>query len=222
MNKNKQAFPAIANQTYLQYRNDPALFKITKKLIKKLKKLKNRIERARSAHEEVEKHLRVLFEDPIVSRYVACKQGCSFCCHTQVSITQDEALLYAKKIMDNEIVVDLKRLAYQSQASNDAGKWYRIPYEERKCIFLGEENQCRIYKDRPMVCRSNNVLSDPENCKTEDGKEKPIRLLKTIKADMAIIAAFSLSSVNGALPYMLWRMLEKISKKEKDKSLPTS
>ena len=127
-------------------------------------------------------------------------------------------MLYAKKIIDNEVSVDLKRLIQQARAGNDADKWYKIPYQIRKCVFLGDENQCRIYKDRPMVCRSNNVLSDPENCKTEDGKEKPIRLLKTIKANMAIIAAFSLSSVNGALPFMLWNILEKTSRKEKDKS----
>lgn len=222
MKRNEKKFPSIANQTYLQYKNDSNLLEVTNKLIKKLKKIENRIERTRFAHREVERHLNKLFENPIISHLVVCKQGCSFCCHTQVSITQDEALLYAKKIIDNEVEVDLKKLFQQARAGNDAGKWYKIPYEERRCVFLGDENQCVIYNDRPLVCRSNNVLSNPENCKTEDGKEKPIRLLKTIKADMAIIASFSLSSVNGALPFMLWKMLEKISDKEKDKSFQNS
>ncbi|MCY4523559.1 MAG: YkgJ family cysteine cluster protein, partial [Halobacteriovoraceae bacterium] len=157
--KSSRAFPAVAGQTYLHYKNDQALFKITKNLIKKLKKIKNKINRVRYAHIVINKYLEELFKDPIVDKYVACKKGCSFCCHTQVSITEDEALLYVDKIMKEEIKIDLHRLHIQSQAGNDASKWYEIPYEVRKCVFLGNENQCLIYEDRPMVCRSNNVLS---------------------------------------------------------------
>jgi Fe-S-cluster containining protein len=29
-----------------------------------------------------------------------------------------------------------------------------IPYRERRCLFLGDDNLCTIYDDRPRSCRS--------------------------------------------------------------------
>ena len=45
------------------------------------------------------------------------------------------------------------------------------PHQDRKCVFLNDQNECTIYDDRPSVCRTNTVLSDPAACSTEDGKE---------------------------------------------------
>jgi uncharacterized protein len=160
--------------------------------------------------------MNLLFEDEIVQENVKCGKGCSFCCHTQVSVTRDEAELLAQRIIDG-IDIDLERLYRQSKAENSSGEWYKMDHKTRACVFLGPEGECTVYEDRPSVCRTNNVVSDPANCSTEDGKEKSVRLLNTYASDMIIMAHFSNSKENGALPQMLFRSLDnRVQRQSKD------
>jgi uncharacterized protein len=174
-----------------------------------LRKISNPKKRAKHVHDEVQKHMDELFASPAVEKLVTCKKGCAGCCHTQVSITKDEAELYAQKIVDGHDI-DFTRLYLQGETWNDSEEWYTLPHSLRKCIFLGDDQLCSIYEDRPTVCRTNSVLSDPEDCFTLDGTVKPIRILNTYKADMAIMGAFLQSKENGALPHMVWKALSRI------------
>ncbi|MBI2521828.1 MAG: YkgJ family cysteine cluster protein [Bdellovibrio sp.] len=210
--------PAIAAQTYDRCKNDPILNQIWQKMIKALSKLKmtDPIKRARFTHEAVDKSLEETFSNPVVSKYVSCKKGCSGCCYTQVSITHDEATLLAQiaqKKLKNKI--DFVRLEKQARTGDNAVDWYKLSYNDRRCMFLDENNECMAYEDRPSVCRTNNVFSPAILCDTRDGIEHPIRLLKTEAADMAIAASFMTAKDSGALPYMLWKTLlewQKISR----------
>lgn len=177
-------------------------------MLKKIKNTRNPLKRARMVHREIEEQMSQLFASEVVQENVKCGRGCSFCCHTQVSVTSGEAELFAQKIIDGK-EIDLKKLYTQSKVGNHAGHWYQLNYEERACVFLGEEGECSIYEDRPSVCRTNNVVSEPENCSTKDGQEKSVRLLNTHGADMIVMAYFMNSKENGALPYMLFKALER-------------
>lgn len=185
-----------------------ALYSVYNNFLARLKDIIGNIPKARVTHREVDNQIHELFENPIVSENVSCKKGCSYCCYTQVSVTESEAELLAKCVTDG-VEIDRSFLYIQGEAANSASDWYSIPYEMRKCVFLAEDNTCRVYEDRPSVCRTNYVFSTPEKCSTIDGSEKPIRLLSTPKADMTIMASYANSCENGALPYMLWKALRK-------------
>lgn len=199
--------PAIAKNTFESLRNQPEFLKITQTMISHLQKIKSALERARFVHNVVDEYNKEIFAHPILKEMVPCKAGCSGCCHTQVSVTDDEAELLAHNI-SNGINIDYARLEKQAQAGNDSEAYFKIPYNERKCVFLDEKGACRVYKDRPAVCRTNAVVGDANQCDTSQGVQGPIRLVKTQKSDMTIVGAFYVAKESGTLPYMLHKALK--------------
>ena len=213
-------FPALAKKTYDELKEVPRYKGLLYRIFALFKVLTTPKERVEMVHQQVVQSLATLFEDPLVSKYVSCKKGCSFCCHGQVSVTEDEADVLADKIIEDEASIDIRRLGIQSKAKNKAVDWYKISFQDRRCVFLDEAGQCSIYKDRPSVCRTNFVVNNPQDCSTEDGIEKPLRMLKTHDADMIVMAHFIYNKVNGSLPYMLVQSLHnKLSKKSPKKDI---
>lgn len=197
-------FPAIAKQTYEKLRSQPAFSNITQFVIDHLKRISSPLERARFVHHVVDDYNREVFAHPLVQEFLPCKVGCSACCHTQVGITEDEAQLLVGRINDG-LKIDYNLLQNQIKAGNNSEGFYQLSYKERKCIFLGEDNSCQVYNDRPSVCRTNAVLGEASQCSTQDGNVGPkaLRLLKTEQADMAIMGSFLMSKENGTLAYMI-------------------
>lgn len=208
-------FPKIAYRSYLGLKHDFNFSRITKTILKRLKKHRDPAKRARLVFREIDQYLKELFKDDAVEKLVSCKAGCSTCCHTQVSVTQDEASLLAQHVVDG-VDIDMTRLLVQSQAGNSSENWYRLDHNTRGCLFLDEQGNCRVYEDRPSVCRTNYVVSDPNLCATENGTTHSVRLLNTYKADMAIIGAYQSSKENGALPQMLLKAIDKLLESRKD------
>ncbi|OUR98553.1 hypothetical protein A9Q84_03835 [Halobacteriovorax marinus] len=206
-------FPAIAAKTYKRFSSDVFMIKITNKVLKRLNKISSAVRRARFVHKEINNHLSVLFQDPMVEKHISCRKGCSACCHTQVSISDDEAALLAK-LVNGGVNIDMAKLKSQSAASKSATLWYQIPFEERGCVFLDENKECTVYNDRPAVCRTNHVVGSPEDCSTEAGVVKSVKLLNTFEADMTIMAGFAACENNGALPSLLFDLLENKETKE--------
>jgi Fe-S-cluster containining protein len=200
-------FPAIAKQTYDRLRSHEAFSFITDQLIAELKEIKNAIMRARHFHKRVDELTTDIFSHPIVQNLKGCKKGCSGCCHTEVSVTDDEAELLSHRIKSG-IKIDYVRLHTQKQAIKNGQNFYSIPYQMRACIFLSEEGHCKVYNDRPAVCRTNAVLGKSEQCSTVDGKVQVQTLIKTEEADMAIIGAFLVSNKSGVLGDMVWDKLD--------------
>ncbi len=199
--------PAVAARTFQEKRDDPSFFKLTKQVIKKLKKISDPIKRARRVHKEIDRALQPLLEDKLISDCITCNKGCTACCHTQVAITKDEAQLLAARISEGTII-NQHRLAIQAAAHNDSDAWYEIPHKDRGCVFLDDQGSCNVYDDRPSVCRCNSVVSDPALCSTKDGEVKAIQLLHTHKADMVNMGAFLTSSENSTLPFLLKKVLD--------------
>ncbi len=211
--------PAIAKKTYDRLKSDIKFRRLTSNMKQAMKTLRSPFVRAELLHREVDRELKTLFKDPLVKKHVSCEAGCTACCHTQVSVTNDEATLLARKILNKEADVNLGKLYIQGIAENEADEFYKIPYHMRACIFLNESGLCSVYDDRPAVCRTNNVVSDPVECSTEEGIEKPIRLLNTPTADMLIAGAFMASLENGTLQNMVWKALIRLKEARKDKKL---
>lgn len=208
-------FPAIAKQTYDSLRGQTAFSKISDFIILHLKKIASPHERARFVHHVVDDYNTEIFAHPLVKQLSPCKAGCTGCCHTQVSITEDEAELLASKIQDG-IKIDRALLQKQMNAGNNSDEFYKLSYESRKCVFLGENSLCQVYEDRPSVCRTNAVLGEASQCSTQNGydSKQALRLIKTSQADMAIVGSFLASKNNGTLAYMIGQILERNSSKK--------
>ena len=61
----------------------------------------------------------------------------------------------------------------------DEGKWYMAV--ATPCVHLGEDNRCRIYKDRPLICREYGHESC-ENSEGDYGYEAEFRTAAHIEA----------------------------------------
>lgn len=197
--------PAIAQKTFDESRHDPEMSSIVNDVIENLAKLSSERERADFVHNLVDQYNSGVFSHPLVQQYSPCKMGCSACCHTQVSVTEEEAKILSERI-NNGINIDENLLKLQMAAKESTDAYFRIPYADRKCIFLDEQGACRVYEDRPSVCRTNVVLGTSDQCDTSD-RIQPLRLVKTPKSDMVIYAAFLFSKKNGTLPLMIGKLL---------------
>jgi Fe-S-cluster containining protein len=81
---------------------------------------------------------------------VACKKGCSHCCHTWVSVAAPEALFIAKILKQrNSAVAERVRLVHEQTKEYDFDTRDAHPHP---CPLL-EDDACSIYDARPKVCR---------------------------------------------------------------------
>lgn len=193
--------PAVAQRTFEENRNRPEMIALVNLTLEGLKKLNSPEDRAKLLHTMINNLNVDVFSHPIVKQFSPCGKGCSSCCYTQVSVTEDEAIVLAKHIQDG-LVIDQELLKIQQSAQNDSDEFFKLPFQSRKCIFLDDQGACRVYEDRPSVCRTNAVLGSAEQCDTSV-EIKPQRLIKTPQSDMVIYAQFLFSQKNGALPNMI-------------------
>lgn len=208
-------FPAVAKKTYESLKSQDSFVKITNFVLHHLKKISSPLERARFVHNVVDEYNKEVFAHPLLQEFVPCKSGCSACCHTQVSVTADEAALLASHI-EAGLKINLDRLKIQEKAKNDSAAFYKLSYTDRGCVFLNDAGSCTVYKDRPSVCRTNAVVGSASQCDTRQndssGHVQSQRLVNTPKADMAIIGSF-MEVEGGSLAYMLSKALNKLSSK---------
>lgn len=198
--------PAVVKKSFDQLQNQPEYVAVINFVLEGLKKLSNPLQRARYVHSQVNAYNVEPMNHPLVKELSPCKLGCSACCHTQVSVTEDEAQLLVHHIQQG-MDVDVDRLVKQHATGNDFNAFMRLSFDERKCVFLDEQGACRVYEDRPSVCRTNAVLGRADQCDTSDSVMKPTRLVRTPKSDMAIYASFLLAKESGTLPYMVGELL---------------
>lgn len=197
--------PAIAQKTFDLLKNESLAMEIIQLVLKKLGKLHDPLKRARFIHKLVDESTSSQFSSSAVQELSPCKKGCSACCHTQVSVTKDEAALLSQRVREG-ISIDSGSLLNQASAKNTASEFYRLSFDQRRCVFLDEKGACRVYEDRPSVCRTNVVLGNADQCDTKEGI-KPTRLVKTQEADLVIYASYLHSDESGTLSYMLAKKL---------------
>lgn len=210
---NQKSFPQVALRTYLKLKEYPQFLRFTQAIITTLGRMIRPIERARFVHEMIDHEMTELFKNEAVQRLTACKKGCAACCHTQVSVTEDEADLLAKRVMDGA-ALNWANLYKQKNAGDKFQEFMNISYNERRCVFLKDDQTCSVYEDRPSVCRTNAVVGTKEQCDTQNGQMQTQQILNTYNADMIIMGAYINSHENGALPNMLWKKLQEKSDSE--------
>lgn len=211
--------PAIAKKTFDQLSKNPEYMVIVQYVIEKLSKIASSIQRAQYVHKVVDEFNQITFDHPLVHQFSPCKMGCTACCHTQISVNQDEANLLAQKVNEG-IKIDHDLLLKQANRGDEASEFYKLSYDDRACIFLDDNGACKVYEDRPSVCRTNAVLGDSTQCRTDDGNQQ-VRLVKTSEADMAIYASYLFANESGTLPVMLRKALNKKLTDKEDVEMST-
>lgn len=120
-----------------------------------------------------------------------CGSGCSFCCHSDINMSTYEASYINAVIEHYDIKVDEVRLKKQQTK-----KWHKLKYAEKKCVMLGEENECMIYDYRPMICRLWNSTEDPKFCDQKAGSTET-RTARVVEAWAVTLVLYTLDSEEG-------------------------
>lgn len=197
--------PALAQKTFDSLKNDLRALEIVQYILRKLSKTHDPLKRARFVHRVVDEAVSIPLEDSAAKKLSPCQKGCSFCCHTQVSVSSDEAKLLAHRVREGT-EIDLEVLLHQAEAKNASEAYYRLSFAERRCVFLDDAGACRVYDDRPSVCRTNIALGEASQCDTSEGI-RPTRLLRTQEADLVVYASYLNAEDGGTLSYLLAKEL---------------
>lgn len=163
----------------------------------KISRLRKPIIRARETYrlyEEARKVDEALKVKNIVKRYkVSCKKGCGACCAIRVTVSPDEADLLLSRT--GELGIDMDYVARQAGRKASDLEWWKANKEDSWCAFLDKEKgECRVYDDRPLMCRDMEVASPAEDCSWADNYEwngKPI--LFVVSPMSAVLADMSAS-----------------------------
>jgi Fe-S-cluster containining protein len=125
---------------------------------------------------------------------IACKSGCSFCCHLRVTVAPHEAIALFRHLR-SQIPASLAQEIEQRVLAN-AAQIAQMTEEQHwsknvKCAFL-VDGTCSAYSARPMACALHHSL-DVDAC--EDSYRNPadhsvgIRKLAVIEQTMAATQA---------------------------------
>jgi Fe-S-cluster containining protein len=140
------------------------------------------------------------------AKRIVCKKGCAACCYQQVTITRDEAELLALVARDARIDIDRERL--QRQAEHRGIKPYAtMGHDDKACVFLGAENECRVYEYRPVACRKYFVADTAEYCDLEKHPKHQVVAVTAIEAEVMLSAALATTD-SGPMATMLLEVLK--------------
>lgn len=106
-----------------------------------------RLDEIQHSRQKVRDRLRSLWEladhvSGLISDSVACKRGCSHCCHCAVMLPKAEAELIGQ-------LINRKPADAPPRLDHESIEWgYHNP-----CTFLSANGECSIYEFRPLECR---------------------------------------------------------------------
>ena len=141
-----------------------------------------------------------------ISKKIACKKGCSYCCYIHVGITDDEAYVLMEHAKDIGLKIDKEALKIQS--TMDHTDWDTLPRKYQKCVFLGDDGCCSVYKHRPIACRKYLVLDSSEQC--EKGPGNLARVYNDYRSEILASGVMNATKY-GSMPKMILKEMENAS-----------
>ncbi|ARL25476.1 YkgJ family cysteine cluster protein [Burkholderia pseudomallei] len=120
------------------------------------------------------------------AKNVACKRGCSHCCHIAVAVTPDEAEAIGKRI---------GRKPHRAPLRKNPGAGFAFGYHN-PCTFL-RSGECSIYANRPLACRIHYSLDvDALLCELRPPQSSPVPLMNPLDANMLLLYVVQPESEN--------------------------
>ncbi|HVQ49767.1 MAG TPA: YkgJ family cysteine cluster protein [Mycobacterium sp.] len=158
---------------------------------------------AATEHSVVDEHMREFMATHPKAPEVPCRRGCSACCRQNVTITEPEGVLLLKFAEYAGVVIDWAKVERQAAAPGRGPKaWSTLPVEDRACVFLGDDGECRVYEHRPSGCRKYLVFTDAALCDVEKHPGEQVGILFSLEAETVASASLVVFD-NGPLPRML-------------------
>jgi Fe-S-cluster containining protein len=147
-------FPLVVTRAQKLAHTNPELKKLLKQSLQKLSELDN-TEKLSYVYAKIDELLAA--ED--LSK-ATCAKGCHFCCYHPIEVSTLEKKNLRPKIKH----ADKKRLNYQVNQLLNENIYDDWQYSEQACVFLDKSGGCKVYEDRPIICRLTYVLSIADNC----------------------------------------------------------
>lgn len=153
-----------------------------------------------TVHEMIDEHMRHMIATSKHGPHITCRKGCGACCHLNVDVFPQEAVLLRAVAREAGVDIDEARLARQLDHQGD--KWHELPIEDRRCVFLGENRACRVYEHRPGSCRKYAVKSDPDRCDMVKYPGGQVAIVFSAEAEIIHSAAMTVYG-SGSMAAML-------------------
>lgn len=134
---------------------------------------------------------------------VTCREGCHWCCLDNPEVVTGVELLQvwmaARRLPDWPQVLDLAReLAVEVEQIKQRQPDRRAAQAEvrargRRCMFLSQDNRCKVYGARPVACRMFVAVTEPDWCDASNPRysERVNPHLEPARVLLQILAALS-------------------------------
>lgn len=178
---------------------DVKLVLLTRRLVKILADKKN-LHRASDAAIETQKVLDLSLRNNRPAEALACKKGCSYCCHNFVSATAPQVFRigrFIKETHKDDLAPALEKIFAAEDETRNVDRSRRFN-ERQPCAFL-LDGVCSVYDQRPTACRGMASIDVSACEKRVDGIPVPPahNLLKGL-VDFGLFAALKACGLSHA------------------------
>jgi len=133
---------------------------------------------------------------------ISCRDGCGRCCHGKVEVNTEEVEALLKSAEHHQWEIDKIRLKIQKDFTAEDFRLADEPVS--RCVFLGEDQRCRVYEERPLVCRNHFVTTPKENCSIEGA---PLDLVADLLPELIAAAYDEVVPESGVMAEMVLERL---------------
>ncbi len=137
-----------------------------------------------------------------------CEKGCAACCHQLVWLSLPEAIAIADHLLTApewrcQLPLLTERLNQQLTILEDSEITRQSYFALRQpCVFLGPQNLCRVYAQRPTACRYYYVVTEPALCGHPSGSEL-IASIDLTELETRVISEGLRASQQAGLPVIV-------------------
>lgn len=130
-----------------------------------------------------------------------CHKGCANCCHELVYCTDEEARRIHDYCTQERIGIDHAKLTRQlgfigaDERLDHTGvtNWNDQEEVDQSCVFLGADLACKVWSERPLVCRVHLAEGTDRHCRPHNGVEDPEALgISYLELSYILSAVFTL------------------------------
>lgn len=143
-----------------------------------------------------------VYEEWTDNKKFACQKGCAACCTQNVTMTavEGELLLqhirehklekwFADRLQNGNREITKRPVMTHNAFARNCLKGVETsmgdpPRQQKACLFLAEDNSCKVYGARPFGCR---CFSSLEDCRTSGIAKQPDELLAINTVTMQVI-----------------------------------
>lgn len=137
--------------------------------------------------------------DAIIADKISCKKGCAYCCHINVDMTKVEGDLIKVYCEEKNIEINYEMLELQKKLTINE----RSASVNSACVFLDDNNTCKIYDVRPMACRNYMVVNDPDKCDMKKYPGGNVAIYGNLDREIIASAIMNVDNTWGNMSEML-------------------